>query len=369
MTNDDLYDLDDAALAEAFKSAKAEIASPDTTYEDNEDADTEEVDDLEQPDDQESDDDTSSDDEEEGDTEEESEGTDSELDEDAEESEDDLAEVDTKSKTKEQPVQKRKYKANGQSYEFTDEEIFNKFGEVFGKAMDYTKKTKALKERRKTLDILDQTGIRDEDLSLFADVLKGDKDAIASILKRTGVDALDIDTENANYIAKDYGRNDTELEIKDIFEEISSDREYSITQGILQKQWDDASRESFVQEPTLIKLLHEDVKSGMFDKVNPIAQKLKVYDNGRHSDLDYYKEAAKQYFSEQNQQVAKQNEESQKVAQVKAKQAKQVAVKQDSSKRKSAAPSSKRVGTTKRDYLDDNDDAFEDWYNKLQEAR
>ena len=42
-------------------------------------------------------------------------------------------------------------------------------------------------------------GISDNDLNLFADVLKGDKEAIATILKRTGVDALDLDVENVNY--------------------------------------------------------------------------------------------------------------------------------------------------------------------------
>ena len=251
------------------------------------------------------------------------------------------------------------------------------FGKVFGQAMDYTKKMQQIKPWRKTIDAIEQAKLEQDDVNLMIDVLKGDKDAIATVLKRTGVDALDLDVENTNYVAKDYGRNDTELTIKDIVDEISADKEYAVTHNVLEKQWDDKSREAFVEDPSLIKLLHVDVKSGMFDKVAPIANKMKVYDGGSKSDLDYYKIAAQQYFEGQRDQELKtQAAEQTKMAdearlgEVKAKQAKQAEVKKASVKRKAAAPTKKASGTKKAtDYLDDSDEAFEDWYKSLQDSQ
>jgi hypothetical protein len=284
-TDEDLYDMSDEELAKAFKEAKADETSPDTDYE-------QEQDDLEQPD-EDSDYETSSDEEVEVDEEVDTEEVDGDLD---GEPETDEVEVDaeTEADEDEQPVQKRKYKANGKEYEFTDTEIFDQFGKVFGQAMDYTKKSQQLKPWRKTIDALEQANASHEDVSLMLDVLSGDKEAIAAMLKRTGVDALELDTDNVNYSPRDYGRNDTELTIKEIVDEIKGDKEYAITYDVLDRQWDAKSKNAFVENPELIRQLHLDVKSGMFDTLMPVVNKMRVYDGGKRSDLDYYADAAKQ---------------------------------------------------------------------------
>lgn len=390
---DDLYDLSDEELEAAFKAAKAEEQSPETELEvgqvedevidesvedSDEEFDDEIEDSLEHPDAQDSDDDTDTDELDEDEVEEDSDEEDADPDEEADtedEQTDETAEADD---TKVQPTQDEvlKFKANGQDYEFTTAEMKEQFGRVFAQAMDYTKKTQQIKPWRKTIDAMEQAELGQDDVNLMIDVLKGDKEAIAEVLKRTGVDALDLDTENSNYEAKDYGRNDTELSIKDIVDEISVDKEYAVTHNVLEKQWDDRSRQAFVEDPNMIRLLHTDVKTGMFDKVSPIAQKLKVYDGGKQSDLDYYMSAAKQYFANQQAQEATQVAESNRAAEltklneVKAKQEKQKAVRQTSVKRKAAAPTRKVAGTKRTgNLLDDSDEAFEEWYSKLQESQ
>ena len=399
LTDEALFDLSDEELEAAFKEAKAQELSPETEVEEvaeeefteevEEEIDVdeeEEVEDLEQPDDQDSDNDTSLEDEEDESDDEDTEETDEDVsDENSDEEDAEPTEEDEESEDEEQPVQDEvlMFKANGQDYEFTTSEMREQFGKVFGQAMDYTKKMQAIKPHRKTIDAIEQAGLTGSDINLMIDVLKGDKDALTEVVKRTGVDALDLDTENSNYVAKDYGRNDTELAIKDIVDEISGDKEYSVTHNVLDKQWDDKSRDAFIEDPNMIKLLHVDVKTGMFDKVNPLAQKLKVYDGASKSDLDYYKMAAQQYFDNQAQQEAgvaaqeearlakeaKQQANAERVANVKAKQAKQVSTREASAKRKAAAPTKKGAGTKKVvDYLDDSDEAFEDWYGKLQDG-
>ena len=382
MSDNEINDLSDADLEAAFKSAKAEIGStvtianePDVDYDD-------EVDELEQPD-VDSDDDTSANEEDEKEVEDDSDTVNEDADESAETEDEQTDNTEKDSDKVVQPTQEiLKVKANGQDYEFTLDEMKSQFGSIFAKAQDYTKKTQALKEYRKTIDIVQNAGLSDNDLNLFADVLKGDKDAIAAVLKRTGVDALDLDTENVNYAPKNYGRNDTELAIKDIVDDISADKEYVITHNILEKQWDSKSREKFIEDPNMIKGLHIDVKSGLYDKLNPIMQKLKIYDGATRSDLDYYFMAHKQFIDSQRDASSKAEKaelarvenqakvaEAEKVSTVKAKMAQQTATKEASVKRKAAAPTKKAVGTSKINYLNDDpsDDEVEEWFKNIKQ--
>lgn len=376
MSDNEINDLSDAELEAAFKSAKAESGStvtianePDVDYDD-------EVDELEQPN-VDSDDDTSANEEDEEEVEDDSDTENEDADESAETEDEQTDNTEKQSDEVVQPTQEiLKVKANGQEYEFTLDEMKSQFGSIFAKAQDYTKKTQALKEYRKTIDIVQNAGLSDNDLNLFADVLKGDKDAIAAVLKRTGVDALDLDTENVNYAPKNYGRNDTELAIKDIVDDISADKEYVITHNILEKQWDSKSREKFIEDPNMIKGLHIDVKSGLYDKLNPIMQKLKIYDGATRSDLDYYFMAHKQFMDSQRDASSKAEkaelarvENQAKVSTVKAKMAQQTATKEASVKRKAAAPTKKAVGTSKINYLNDDpsDDEVDEWFKNIKQ--
>jgi len=392
----ELYDLSQEELEVAFKEAKAaEGTEEDIQYEEDyasEDAqndsgetedfvdneeDTDSTNNPEQPvvDDQDSDDyDASAEDDAEENADETTEET---PDGETEEDED----VATEAEEEAQPEQTYKFKANGKEYEFTESEIKDRFPSMFGQAMDYTKKLQTIKPWRKTIDALEEAKLTHEDLSLFIDARKGDKEAIAELLKQTGVDALDLDIENSTYVAKDYGRDENALAIKDIVDDISRDSEYEKTHNILTKDWDEKSWGTMSQDPETIKLLHVDVKSGMYDKIQPIAEKLKVYGGGKESDLDYYKTAARQYFGQveqQNQQAqrvatkeaaqAKHQVEQNKLSQVKAKQAKRIATENASEKRRAAVPSSGKASNRGIvDYLDTSDEEFQEWYDKTMD--
>jgi len=377
LTEDELFDMDDKELEMAFREAKADDNSPEINdVPTGEEVGIEEADELEQPDDQESDDNADTDDdtdevddedftEEEGDPDEEPEAEEEQPETDTDEVEEDV-----------QPIQKRKFKANGLEYEFTPDEIMEQFPRVFGQAMDYTKKMQQIKPWRKTIDAIEQAQLSQEDINLAIDVLKGDKDAIGELLKRTGIDALDLDTEESNYVPKDYGRDETALALKDVVDEISADPEYAVTQKVLTNEWDENSWSTMTQDPQMIKALHIDVKSGVYNKVQPIAAKLKVYDGGHKSDLDYYKEAARVYFTEENANKAAQEQAEQaqaakaaELAKVQREAAKREDVKKKAEKRKRAVPSKKSTGTKQSttSYLDDSDEDFEKWYASLQD--
>ena len=268
------------------------------------------------------------------------------------------------------------FKANGREYKFTQDEIMAQFPKIFGQAMDYTKKTQAMKPWRKTIDAIEEAKLGHNDINLMIDVMKGNKEAIAEVLKRTGVDSLEIDTENSKYTPNDYGRDDKALAIKDIIEEISVDREYETTHKVLSKEWDEKSFRRMTDDPELIRLLHNDVKSGTFDKVQAVAEKIKVFDRGLKTDLEYYElasmEIAQQYQEEQRRayEVERQRVDREarltkqaEIERVRKTQERQKEVEVKAVERKAATPTSRKAVSSKVvDYLDDSDEAFEDWY-------
>jgi hypothetical protein len=410
MNEDNLWDMSDDELEAAFKEAQAAQDSPETEmeaealpepdFEESEpsveedtdeevslDEDTEEeIDDgPEQPEDEDLEDsghDTSDESETDDATEEDGEAPDSDdLDEDSDVDDEPSSDEADEDDEEEQPVQSYKFRANGKDYEFSSEEIVDQFPKIFGQAMDYTKKMQTIKPWRKTIDAIESAELNHDDVSLMIDVLKGDKDAITEVLKRTGTDTLELDTETeSKYVAKDYGRDDSALAIKDIVDDISQDIEYKTTHNVLSKQWDESSWNVMAQNPEMIRLLHTDVKSGMYDTLQPIAEKLKVYDGAKKSDLDYYKEAAQQHFAQTAEQEAYEERMAEKqakreaaeaekarLAEVKAKSQKRTATKQASVKRKAAAPTKSAASRDVIDYLDDSDEAFDDWYKRLQD--
>ena len=384
MTDDKLYSLSDEELERAFLDAKENEQYSDVDEPVTESTDTYEEEDIEimeQPDeiDEDSVDEGATDDE--VTTETESTEVTAQPDEEvATEDEDPIEDVESEEDINDEIAQKEQqelvFKANGREFKFTQDEMLEQFPKIFGQAMDYTKKTQAMKPWRKTIDAIEQAKLGHEDINLMIDVMKGNKEAIAEVMKRTGVDSLEIDTENSKYTPNDYGRDDKALAIKDIVEEISADKEYEITHRVLSKEWDEKSFREMTEDPDLIRLLHVDVKTGMFDKVQPIADKIKVFDRGSKSDLEYYRLASIELAQQQQEasraayEAERQKQEREarlakqvEIDRVKKTQERQKEVAVKAVERKAATPTTRKVPTSKVvDYLDNSDEAFEEWY-------
>jgi hypothetical protein len=378
----DMWDMNDEELEEAFRAAKAAVGDELSTNNELSNAtseqDYDDQDNLEKG----SDHDGAEDDVDEADAEE-STNVGGELDGDTTADGDQPEANDESAEAEAQPTQMYKYKANGKEYEFTADEIMERFPQVFGQAMDYTRKMQGIKPWRQTIDALEQAQLGHDDVNLMIDALKGDKAAIANILKRTGVDTLDLDVENTGYVPKNYGRDESALAIKDVVDEISRDPEYTTTHTVLAKQWDDASWAVMSKQPGLIRDLHTDVKSGLYSVIQPIAEKMKLYEGGNsgRSDLDYYRMAAIEHLGGVRQQARLQQaqaqqvktvktQQAQKVASVKQAEVKRVATAAASEKRKAAAPTragSGKTGVT--DYLSGSEEDFDSWYNNLQNSQ
>jgi hypothetical protein len=112
------------------------------------------------------------------------------------------------------------------------------------------------------------------------------------------------------------------------------------------------------ENPDLILGLHEEIKMGRYDKVAPIALKMKAMDTSAtpKADLEYYMEAVNAFIAK---------EETAQVVNKSVKKQEDIVQKADA--RKAAAPTKRMSG--KRDvidYLDDNDEDYDEWYKKVQ---
>jgi len=290
---------------------------------------------------------------------------DPDLDEESEESDKGTAEKESEAEVK------HKFTANGQEFEFTDAEMKEQFGVVFGQAMDYTKKTQKMAPYRKMISALEEENITAEQLNVAIDALKGNPQALKTMMEANKLEPFDItnsEDENSPYSPTSYGKNDTQLGIKDVTDVISQDQEYKITVDVIDHQWDDNSRDVLASNPGMIQGLHNDIKSGVYDKVAPAAMKMKVLDGNTKSDLEYYMLAGEEVFAAEKQNSA---DAEKSVAELngKAQDAEDEfdQASSEAQRKRSASPTRKRADTKGViDYLDDDDEAYEAWYKKLQ---
>ena len=408
LTEEQFYAMDDDAQEAAFLEAKAamdqevnlDLDDVVATYEDDHDATADEedeidIDDQTSEDEDEEDIDTDEDDEEEleqpdvdsdktedtqvndedGEEEDEDKGSEEDLDKDATDNLDDS----TDTKAEESKISTYKVKANGTELALTNEELIK----LAPKALDYTKKMQEIAPHRKNIGIMVDNEISAEDLALLVDMKKGNVDAFSAMSKIAGIDTLGIDVDNADkYIPKEYGRTDQEIAVADVVSSIKYDKEFEVTQRVVDEQWDDKSKEYFRGKPQDIQVLHEDIKEGRYGDISARAMKLRVLDNGpTKSDVEYYIEAGHQYYADkvkeqqlseaqvgaQRAEEARLLKEAEEVKAVKAQQAKQVEVKKAAKSRKAAATTKKVAGKRNViDYLDEDDEKFDAWYKDLQ---
>ncbi len=394
-TEDELYDMSDEELEKVFKESKAELADADNEIDNAEpDEETEQAgsDEIEQESDSdESDDEIEADDDS---TEDKNETVDEENkdidnkepdevsdEEQTEDGEKELEQPTNKDSTEKAEEKKNivpevptnfKIKANGSEIELTQEELIK----LAPKALDYTRKMQEIAPWRRTISALKDNGLTEEDINLFISAKKGDKDAIAAMVKQANVDPLDLEVseEAEKYVPTNYGKSEQELAIEDIVSNISRDPEYSTTQYVINNKWDNKSQQELFEHPEYIQGLHADVKSGVFDKVSPIAMKLAAMDGGRKSDIEYYIAAGNEYYGNlaiqeqrQKEAEAEQTRLQKVVTQVEKENQKEVVTKKAASKRKAATQTkSSATKPSVIDYLDDNDEAFDEWYKQLE---
>ena len=242
-----------------------------------------------------------------------------------------------------------KIKANGKEFEMTLDEL----KQTASKGMDYLKKTTALKPYRTMIAAMEENKVSPEDINLLIDLKKGNKEAIAKLIKENEVDVYDLPEAN-DYRPQEYRQSETALDMKEVLSTISKDAEFSRTSEIY-SAFDDQTKAFLNEDPSRIAGLHNDIKTGVFDKVLPLAEKKAMIDGYNAPFLQYYLQAGQEILNANNRPI--QTEQKQYVP-----------PENRANKIAAGLPSSRADKKSVIDYLDEeiSDEDYKEWYSRLQ---
>lgn len=242
-----------------------------------------------------------------------------------------------------------KIKANGKEFEMTLDEL----KQTASKGMDYLKKTTALKPYRTMIVAMEENKVSPEDINLLIDLKKGNKEAIAKLIKENEVDVYDLPEAN-DYRPREYRQSEAALDVKEVLSTISKDAEFSRTSEIY-AAFDEQTKAFLNEDPSRIVGLHNDIKTGVFDKVLPLAEKKAMIDGYNAPFLQYYLQAGQEILNANNRPI--QTEQKQYVP-----------PENRANKIAAGLPSSRADKKSVIDYLDEeiSDEDYKEWYSKLQ---
>ena len=158
---------------------------------------------------------------------------------------------------------------------------------------NYNKKMAALKPSLKILKLLEHGGLLDESkISYLIDLDKKNPEAITKLLKDSGINPLDIDTDKTSgYTPNTYTVDDREIELDTVLDELKGSPSYTRTLDVVSTKWDAASKQVIANTPQLLKVINDHVDRGIYDLIASEVERERVFGrlNGL-SDIEAYRQ-------------------------------------------------------------------------------
>ena len=228
------------------------------------------------------------------------------------------------------------------------------------KGADYHSKMRAIAPHLKMINMLEKEGLLNQTkLNNLIDISKRDPKAIAQLIKDSGIDPLDIDTdEEVGYKPTNYGITDKEFKINQIIDDIKSTPSFEKTIHVLGKEWDDESKKLISENPEIISVINNHVENGVYDKVQSVMDTERALGRLNVSDVEAYRLIAEKLQQDGIIVSEGQVNQSPNASVPKTKARDDVAIKQ---KRKAAASTKKTTtknATVPPNYLNMTDEEF-----------
>tara|TARA_R110000765_G_scaffold219994_1_gene323991 strand:- start:1328 stop:2479 length:1152 start_codon:yes stop_codon:yes gene_type:complete len=190
------------------------------------------------------------------------------------------------------------FKANGIEMKVTDPKDIIQLMQM---GANYQKKMATMKPNLKIVKMLENAGLLDESkLNNLIDISKKDPKAVAKLIEESGIDPLDIDTDNkTDYQPTDYSVSDKEFNLDIVLESIKDSPTFSKTIDVLTKQWDEGSKATVSDNPEIISIINDHMSTGVYDKVNAAMQQQKALGKlDGFTDVESYKQIAEYMHKE-----------------------------------------------------------------------
>ncbi len=162
---------------------------------------------------------------------------------------------------------------------------------------NYNKKMAALKPSLKILKMLENNGLLDEGkLTYLIDIDKKNPEAIAKMIKESGIDPLDVNVqEEPKYKPGNYSISDAQVNLDSVLDSIEATPTYERTMTVITQDWDNDSKRVLANDPSLIPLINQHMSNGIFDLIDGEMTKQRALGNlSGLSDLQAYEAVGKQ---------------------------------------------------------------------------
>jgi hypothetical protein len=233
----------------------------------------------------------------------------------------------------------------------------NELQTIASKALKDKTKYDRYKDDISLVQGIKEQGLSEQDLYLLVEAKKGNRQALAKLLKETNVDPYDIDIDDEevdNYQPNEYKSDPRIVETKAIIDNLKTNQEvFTKFNNLLTNDFDEQSRTKAFEDPQLLEFIGESINSGLYEKLAPNYMKKKLL--GQDS-ISAYISAYDEFMK------SVQNQEKTKIET----QAKQNNVK--ATKRKKASVGTKKQANNspkkKVDIANMSDEEFEEYYRK-----
>lgn len=158
---------------------------------------------------------------------------------------------------------------------------------------NYNKKMAGLKPAMKLMKLLENNGLLSEEkISLMVEVGNKNPEAIAKLVKDSGLNPMDLDTDKAGeYKPKIHTVDEREIDLDTVLEEIQDTPTYNQTLAIVSQKWDGSSKQVIAAQPQLLRLINDHVESGIYELVSNEIERERTFGrlNGL-SDIEAYRQ-------------------------------------------------------------------------------
>jgi hypothetical protein len=227
---------------------------------------------------------------------------------------------------------------------------------------DYNHKMQSVRPNLKIVSMLEKEGLLDaEKLNNLIDLSKKNPQAIAKLVKESGIDPLDIDIDDGEqYKPTNYSVTDKEFKINQAIDDIKDTDSFDRTLNVLSKEWDNDSKKLVSDNPEIIGIINEHVSNGVYDKVQEIVDKERALGRLNVPDVVAYKQVA-EYLQSNGTLVGQGHVNTPPPASVPKTKANEVDTAKLQQKRKAAGSTKKTASkntSSTPDYLKMTDDEF-----------
>ena len=163
------------------------------------------------------------------------------------------------------------FKANGREIQITKPEDMISLAQ---KGLNYVKNMTELKPIKQLNALLNQHGITQEDLGLLIELKQKKPEAIAKIVKESGVDVYGLNVDEADkYVPNTPQAPHINEALEATLEELKvSSPVFNQTIQVVGNQWDESSRNKIAEHPQLLRIIDAQMADGTFAKIDSVVQ-------------------------------------------------------------------------------------------------